>query len=202
MNVRALKSVRRSSAGARPRPAEGVPDPRASELERRLLEVGGRRVVLPPVEPHLGALLERGRVIPAGGSRLQRMQRSRCHSNAAELWQESGGCIRIGTGYALSDDGLWRRHSWGLERGRVVETTVEHELYFGVELDVEGSRVFGVCNPPQRVEEQALEAMRRGDPVARMIPIAWAIGMAPDTVRALLEQSGDGRVEPPARVPA
>jgi hypothetical protein len=45
----------------------------------------------------------------------------------------------MGTGYGLSDYGLWPNHSWGLKQtagGRVpiVETTVSREIYFGVPL--------------------------------------------------------------------
>ncbi len=42
------------------------------------------------------------------------MEPSRCHRNVARLWTEKkkgSRLVGIGTGYALSDDGLWRRHS-------------------------------------------------------------------------------------------
>ena len=42
----------------------------------------------------------------------------------------------MATGYALSEDGLWRSHSWGLTQARnravIIETTVSRERYFGV----------------------------------------------------------------------
>lgn len=50
------------------------------------------------------------------------------------LWID-GEIASIGTGYALSDDGLWRQHSWGLEAdGVVVETTFERRSYVGIVL--------------------------------------------------------------------
>jgi hypothetical protein len=47
------------------------------------------------------------------------MEDSRCHENVARLWTDKRwGLVAIGTGYALSEDGLWRRHSWvGYEPG-------------------------------------------------------------------------------------
>jgi hypothetical protein len=43
---------------------------------------------------------------------------------------------QITTGYGLTaDDGLWRQHSWLWDGKRVVETTVERDIYFGVVLD-------------------------------------------------------------------
>jgi hypothetical protein len=56
---------------------------------------------------------------------------SHCHSNAALLWKVAGGVIAIATGYALSKDGLWRRHSSGIDHGLVVETTEPRIRYFG-----------------------------------------------------------------------
>ena len=41
------------------------------------------------------------------------------------------------TGYALSDDGLWRSHSWVVTDEVLYETTVARELYFGIELEEE-----------------------------------------------------------------
>jgi hypothetical protein len=57
-----------------------------------------------------------------------------CHRNVAVLWFD-GVIESIGTGYALSDDGLWRQHSWGLASdGALVETTDERRAYVGVVL--------------------------------------------------------------------
>jgi hypothetical protein len=80
-----------------------------------------------------------------------------CHRNAAEVWAR-GEVPAIGTGYALSPDGLWRQHSWAVDGdGTVLETTSAERLaYVGVRLD-------------------------SGEPVLR-----FALGNAPDTVKSLL----------------
>jgi hypothetical protein len=62
--------------------------------------------------------------------------------NSAALWGKDTKRRQIGTGYALSDDGIWRRHSWVLEGKRLSETTVPRECYFGVVLSPEDSLCF------------------------------------------------------------
>jgi hypothetical protein len=42
--------------------------------------------------------------------------------------------MKITTGWALSDDGLWRQHSWILRGKTVIETTETRVRYFGVTL--------------------------------------------------------------------
>jgi hypothetical protein len=99
-----------------------------------LLHHGGALVVpRPRPEPDLDALLASA-VAFTRGARLVAGDTNACHANAAALW--AGGEVRsIGTGYALSDDGLWRQHSWGVDAdGTVVETTVDREAYVGVAL--------------------------------------------------------------------
>jgi hypothetical protein len=57
-----------------------------------------------------------------------------CHRNVATCWID-GTFESIGTGYALSDDQLWRQHSWGLTSGgELVETTDPRRAYVGVTL--------------------------------------------------------------------
>jgi hypothetical protein len=62
---------------------------------------------------------------------------SACHANVSLVFVMSEGAIRIATGYALSPDGLWRQHSWGVdsESSRVVETTVRRVCYYGFALN-------------------------------------------------------------------
>ncbi|MEU7909030.1 hypothetical protein [Actinoplanes sp. NPDC049118] len=57
-----------------------------------------------------------------------------CHGNVAALWID-GALASIGTGYALSEDQLWRQHSWGVDTdGALVETTEERRAYVGIVL--------------------------------------------------------------------
>lgn len=60
---------------------------------------------------------------------LFRMETSECHENVSELLSE--GAIKDGCyGYALSDDGLWREHSWGItDSGLIIETTTRRLAY-------------------------------------------------------------------------
>ena len=63
-----------------------------------------------------------------------------CHKNSAKLWSEGKG--KIVTGYALSDDGLWRQHSWVNAGNQLIETTEPRVIYFGYTLDEDESKEF------------------------------------------------------------
>jgi hypothetical protein len=99
-----------------------------------LLAHGGTDVVPPPSPDILiGLLTQQGAVLRPSGVRNAQCA-SDCHANAVRIWRE-GHAVGIGTGYALSDDGLWREHSWGLaEDGFIIETTADRTSYFGVEM--------------------------------------------------------------------
>ncbi len=56
---------------------------------------------------------------------------SRCHWNAAKLWNEDKSNRQIVTGFAISDDGLWRLHSWAWDGSKVIETTEARLAYWG-----------------------------------------------------------------------
>ena len=75
-----------------------------------------------------------------------------CHHNTAamfskrEAWRFGDRTdlpkIKIVTGWALSDDGIWRSHSWSIQKdGAVVETTCPRIGYFGVVLNAEESNI-------------------------------------------------------------
>jgi hypothetical protein len=102
--------------------------PGLAVLRDRLLEHGGERVVFVGPERDLDVLLEHGAIFTTEGLRMRRGERGRCHTNAARLWWKSRGRIRIATGYALHEDGLWRAHSRGLQDGRIIETTVHFQI--------------------------------------------------------------------------
>jgi hypothetical protein len=97
-----------------------------------VLRHGGTHVV-PPLRPDplMELLRTEGRPFP-GDAVVQEGAPSDCHRNAVALWR-AGTAVAIGTGYALSDDGLWREHSWAVGAdGRVIETTEKRIVYFGV----------------------------------------------------------------------
>jgi hypothetical protein len=108
-------------------------DPRRVELERRLLDLGGTVALLFLPDPQIGELLDRGCYFPGAGSLMRRGLPSACHTNAAMLLVRTSGLVRIAFGYALSTDGLWRQHSWGVdaEDGRIIETTERRVRYYG-----------------------------------------------------------------------
>jgi hypothetical protein len=138
-------------------------EPLAGELKELLLGLGGRRVVLPALEPDLAALLERGRLWDASKVEMRPLRRSSCHSNTASLWCDSQMRVKIMTGYALSDGGLWVQHSWGWNGRQAVETTVGRSLYFGYQLDDGESLRFTLANRPPFLERAMREAHRLGD---------------------------------------
>ncbi|MDG4807658.1 hypothetical protein O7634_12940 [Micromonospora sp. WMMD1120] len=99
-----------------------------------LLSFGGALVV-PPVGPEsdLEELLASGSAF-GSAVRYVRGEANECHRNVAVGWID-GAIESIGTGYALSDDELWRQHSWGVDQdGVVVETTDERRAYVGIVL--------------------------------------------------------------------
>jgi hypothetical protein len=120
------------------------------EFERGVLRHGGRRVV-PPLKPDplIGLLALEARVVDGASVEGSDGDPSDCHRNAIGLWR-SGECDAIGTGYALSTDGLWREHSWGVRDGEPVETTVPRLKYFGIVMSDERATWFANwIDPPQ-----------------------------------------------------
>ncbi|GHP00741.1 hypothetical protein KSF_107880 [Reticulibacter mediterranei] len=119
-------------------------------LEQKLLAHGGTRMVYVN-EPDLAQLLERGEVFE-GRAKLVRGEPGHCHSNAARLWNEQRAELSIATGYALSEDGLWRQHSWlvrtqpkGSQR-QLIETTIRRIKYYGFLLTEEEAEAFSRAN--------------------------------------------------------
>src|SRR5262245_38861626 len=86
-------------------------DPRYGALFDLLLHIGGVAVAAVK-EPDLEQLLRRGYLQTGEGAGLVQGQPTRCHENAACLWVQNPKSTVIVTGWALSDDGLWRQHSW------------------------------------------------------------------------------------------
>jgi hypothetical protein len=110
--------------------------PEIRQLKRILLRLGGWHLVAPPTSPdeNVPHLVQSGFVMP-GPAKLKVMGQSACHLNASRLWLErQRGIVAIGTGYALSEDGLWGQHTWAVRREGLVETTCSRKKYFGVVL--------------------------------------------------------------------
>jgi hypothetical protein len=125
--------------------AEHQPD--LEILRDLLLGLGGIHLVAPQgPDPALPLVIDAGFVM-AGPVVRRTMRRSGCHRNVAEIWAENQlEIVGIGTGYSLSDDGLWRPHSWGLRREGILETTVPRVKYFGVLLQHGDADSFALAN--------------------------------------------------------
>jgi len=122
--------------------------PELRRLKLVLLRLGGDLPVAPPKpDPDLPTLLESG-FLTGGPVVLKRMKSSSCHQNVSSFWKgRKFGIVGIATGYALSEDGLWRQHSWGLLRDGVLEITEARAKYFGIVLQGQKADHFAECNP-------------------------------------------------------
>lgn len=106
--------------------------PEIKLLRTLLLELGGLELVAPiGFDPDAPVLIRSGSAI-SGSVESKVMEHSACHRNIAALWlAKRNRLVGIGTGYALSNDGLWRQHSWGVRRNSILETTKTRMKYFG-----------------------------------------------------------------------
>jgi hypothetical protein len=124
--------------------------PDLKRLKLLLLRLGGIFIVAPPKpDADIPALLDSGFVM-TGTAKLKRGKASMCHQNVAASWNaRKFGMIGIATGYALSEDGLWRQHSWGLLRDGILETTERRVKYFGILLQGDRADHFANSNAPK-----------------------------------------------------
>ena len=119
--------------------------PELKAFKKLLLRLGGVALV-PRPDPEIPLLLDFG-FVTAGPVLLKVMAQSGCHQNTAALWRARKlGIVGIGTGYALSPDGLWRQHTWGIRREGVIETTEERVKYFGLVLQGPAADLFAKRN--------------------------------------------------------
>lgn len=105
-------------------------------LVDKLLSIGGEQVCLPDYEEDFEKIMERGQIWTGKHSvKMMKGRPSQCHKNSCDLWVNNKDKSVIATGYALSDDGMWRQHSWLIHikpsSVNVIETTVKREAYFG-----------------------------------------------------------------------
>ena len=106
-------------------------------LKTHLLKFGGNRFQMDWFlnvelsENDVAMLLSCGTLHGGGSVRLAKMARNRCHANAADLVTQDPK-LSFFTGFALSEDGIWRIHSWvTTPDGRILETTERRMKYFG-----------------------------------------------------------------------
>lgn len=104
------------------------------ELEQKLLSMGGKELVYMPSLPQIiRAIIDEGQVFDTLPVELVKGKPSHCHENVDALWLKGKGKYRSAHGYGLSEDGLWRQHSWLVKKnGIIVETTVVRKMYYGI----------------------------------------------------------------------
>ena len=124
-------------------------DPMAIELKEKLLSIGGTRIIMPRTDEDLAKTLSRGQFWLGDKPKLMIGQPSQCHYNSSCLYEANKNTtnhVRICTGYALSDDGIWRMHSWCIwakpRVNKIIETTVERVLYYGFVMNKEECEEF------------------------------------------------------------
>lgn len=102
-------------------------------LGRRLKAIGGA-VVCATFEEDIQLILRHGKTwVPLQKDIiLRRGEAIRCHDNSV-LLQAAHPHLHVCTGYALSNDGIWRSHSWCFEQQTcsIIETTVKRVAYHG-----------------------------------------------------------------------
>lgn len=101
-------------------------------LMKRLLEHGGRCLVVPPTDVlDVDRLLRDGTFVTPDRVCLVPGAPCDCHRNVRNLLL-SGMIQEAWCGYALPPSGEWTEHSWGIADGCIVETTdVGWTTYFG-----------------------------------------------------------------------
>lgn len=122
-----------------------IPLPEADQAAcAKILESGGTYILWEPQDDDIARYGTRGQAFGAERVTKRRGLPSQCHRNAALLWEVHPKRYRITTGYALSEDGMWRQHTFLTRKdGSVIETTAPREKYFGYVLnDQEAARFF------------------------------------------------------------
>jgi hypothetical protein len=123
------------------------------EMTSVILGYGGVAVV-PSLSPEsrVKDLIREGRGFSATARPISGVP-GECHRNTALAWMR-GEIGTVATGYALSADGLWRQHSWGVDDlGQIAETTQSRLAYYGVELTGEQALAFCLCEAPAQLTE-------------------------------------------------
>lgn len=120
-------------------------------LEERLLSFGGNNVMFEVLDGDTPRILERGQFWYNDKVSWMPHRASQCHKNSCDLWVANKDHTTIATGYALSNDGLWRCHSWVIKfnakSARVVETTpCKRSAYFGYAMMPDECERFDAAN--------------------------------------------------------
>lgn len=117
----------------------GLHDERLFDLRQRLLSFGGEAVCLPEEDMCIQKTLRYGQLWFGDQAQYIPMKKSQCHLNSLFLTEGDNPNLYMCTGYALSEDGMWREHSWVIDRenldNKIIETTTRRVLYYGYVLN-------------------------------------------------------------------
>lgn len=120
------------------------------EIRDRLLAKGGDMARMPSSpDEDTQAILKYGQFWNGIGAKECQGQINQYRANSCRIWAKEKDNldnnpefeIHICTGFALSDSGMWREHSWLIEKTKmhqtpiIIETTFPRLLYFGYVLD-------------------------------------------------------------------
>ena len=119
---------------------------KGDKLKSKLLSFGGENVKLGlDTDEELDRMLNDGVLFNVDVVNLKARGFGQCHRNVADKYKRfSFGGFKIVTGYALSGEGTWFQHSWGLgSTGKIMETTSnKYDMYYGYVLNEEESDEF------------------------------------------------------------
>jgi len=112
------------------------PDSRMQKLKMRMLDEIGAAVCINGFDEDTPALMIRGDFYLSEDAEFRKGENCRCHGNSAAIWKEDDERYCIMTGYAMSNDAVWRQHSWvwDNENERIIETTEDRLLYYGFKM--------------------------------------------------------------------
>lgn len=110
-------------------------------IKKTLTDIGGEAVILLPDE-YDEAIEVRGKCFIRPKIKMKLGYDNQCHFNSAKLWMKNIFKRQLYTGYALTEDGIWRQHSWVVEGLTVIETTVKRIAYYGFKLTKEEAMKF------------------------------------------------------------
>ncbi len=114
------------------------------KLIKQILTFGGAEVCMPDLEEDCQKIANRGCFLYGDKANKVTGRPSRCHENSAIMWDRARDQYQIMTGYALSQDGLWRQHTWCMcqTTGYVQESTESRLAYYGFVLSEEEAEDF------------------------------------------------------------
>ena len=116
------------------------------EFMDTLLGFGGEEVCMELEDEHFYLMKDYGQFWLGKNIKMMKGIKCACHQNSADLWNHNKTNTLICTGYALSEDGMWRQHSWVLwfkpRSVQIVETTTPRKAYYGVCLDYNECYIF------------------------------------------------------------